>query len=193
LRSFNSVRILDCYSDLLRWKENIQIKQHQEGNIKQFSTIKKNINVFRSVNDLKMLMHSTIELEGGIIQHRAFFFCSLSLHYLSMLTFLWSFYAYVFMLLMSEFEGEGQRYFSIAIDSVRTKYFPWCSFVGCKQYMGLRFCRATLLCIKLVSYEDNCRSVEDVFLPSLFSYLWNYLDMAKEGQLRISGARDKIK
>jgi hypothetical protein len=37
-------------------------QQHQEGNIKQFSTIKKNINVFKSVKDLKMLMHSTIEL-----------------------------------------------------------------------------------------------------------------------------------
>jgi hypothetical protein len=39
----------------------------------QFSTIKRNINVFKSVKDLKMLMHSTIEL-GKVLSNRAFLF-----------------------------------------------------------------------------------------------------------------------
>jgi hypothetical protein len=73
LHAFNSVQILDCYSDPLGWKQKIQNQQHQLDNIKQFSMNKENIKVFINVKDLKMLMHSTIEL-GRCIIHCRFFF-----------------------------------------------------------------------------------------------------------------------
>uniref|UniRef100_A0A0A9EXW5 Elongator complex protein 5 n=1 Tax=Arundo donax TaxID=35708 RepID=A0A0A9EXW5_ARUDO len=69
------VRILDCYSDPLGWKQKIQNQQHQENRRNQ------NITVFRNVKDVKKLMYSTTELGGG-------------------------------------FEGEGKKYFSIAVDSI---------------------------------------------------------------------------
>jgi hypothetical protein len=54
---------------------------------KQFSMNKENIKVFVNVEDLKMLLHSTIELGGGIIQIMDLF-CLISLLFLSMLIFL---------------------------------------------------------------------------------------------------------
>ncbi|CAN6301884.1 unnamed protein product [Urochloa humidicola] len=75
------VRILDCYSDPLGWKQKIQIQQHQENSTKQFSTNKENITVFRNVKDVNKFMYSITELGGG-------------------------------------FEGEGKKYFSIAVDSI---------------------------------------------------------------------------
>ncbi|CAL4938120.1 unnamed protein product [Urochloa decumbens] len=75
------VRILDCYSDPLGWKQKIRNQQHQENSTKQFSTNKENITVFRNVKDVKRLMYSITELGGG-------------------------------------FEGEGKKYFSIAVDSI---------------------------------------------------------------------------
>ncbi|CAN6296102.1 unnamed protein product [Urochloa humidicola] len=75
------VRILDCYSDPLGWKQKIQNQQHQENITKQFSTNKENISVFRNVKDVNKFMYSITELGGG-------------------------------------FEGEGKKYFSIAVDSI---------------------------------------------------------------------------
>ncbi|CAN6285292.1 unnamed protein product [Urochloa humidicola] len=75
------VRILDCYSDPLGWKQKIQNQQHQENIKKQFSTNKENISVFRNVKDVNKFMYSITELGGG-------------------------------------FEGEGKKYFSIAVDSI---------------------------------------------------------------------------
>jgi hypothetical protein len=72
LHSFISVRILDCYSDPLGWKQKIQNQQHQGNSAKQFSTNKDNITVYRSVKDVTKLMSSTTELGGGIIYHKAF-------------------------------------------------------------------------------------------------------------------------
>lgn len=66
LHSFNSVRILDCYSDPLGWKQKIQNQQHQGNSAKQFSTNKDNITVYRSVKDVTNLMSSTTELGGGM-------------------------------------------------------------------------------------------------------------------------------
>ncbi|TKV97608.1 hypothetical protein SEVIR_9G505600v4 [Setaria viridis] len=59
------VRILDCYSDPLGWKQKIQNQQHQENSTKQFSTNKENVAVFRNVKDVKKLMYSITELGGG--------------------------------------------------------------------------------------------------------------------------------
>ncbi|ONL94726.1 Elongator complex protein 5 [Zea mays] len=59
------VRILDCYSDPLGWKQKIQNQQHQGNSAKQFSTNKDNITVYRSVKDVTKLMSSTTELGGG--------------------------------------------------------------------------------------------------------------------------------
>jgi hypothetical protein len=73
--SFNSVRILDCYSDPLGWKQKIQNQQHQENSAKQFSTNKENVGVFRNVKDVKKLMYSITELGGGNYQHRGSFTC----------------------------------------------------------------------------------------------------------------------
>ncbi|TVU48046.1 hypothetical protein EJB05_07668 [Eragrostis curvula] len=81
LHAFNSIRILDCYSDPLGWKQKIQNQQHQENTRKQLSTNKENITVFRDVKDVKKLLYSTTELGGG-------------------------------------FDGEGKKYFSVAIDSI---------------------------------------------------------------------------
>ncbi|XP_066355765.1 elongator complex protein 5-like [Miscanthus floridulus] len=75
------VRILDCYSDPLGWKQKIQNQQHQGNSAKQFSTNKENITVYRSVKDVTKLMSSITELGGG-------------------------------------FEGEGKKYFSVAVDSI---------------------------------------------------------------------------
>ncbi|CAN6290313.1 unnamed protein product [Urochloa humidicola] len=75
------VRILDCYSDPLGWKQKIQNQQHRENITKLFPTNNENITVFRNVKDVKKLMYSITELGGG-------------------------------------FEGEGKKYFSIAIDSI---------------------------------------------------------------------------
>jgi hypothetical protein len=72
LHAFNSVRILDCYSDPLGWKQKIQNQQHQGNSAKQFSTNNENITVYRSVKDVTKLMSSATELGGGIIYHRAF-------------------------------------------------------------------------------------------------------------------------
>lgn len=112
LHAFNSIRILDCYSDPLGWKQKIQNQQHQ-GNSVKLSTNKENITVYRSVKDVAKLMSSTTELGGGIICHRAFdlllFLCFCPNH--SLLT-----------LRIPGF-GEGKKYFSVAVDSVRTNYF----------------------------------------------------------------------
>ncbi|KAJ1298330.1 hypothetical protein BS78_01G444500 [Paspalum vaginatum] len=75
------VRILDCYSDPLGWKQKIHNQMHQENSAKQLSTNKENITVFRNVKDVTKLLYSTTELGGG-------------------------------------FEGEGKKYFCIAIDSI---------------------------------------------------------------------------
>ncbi|CAD6202523.1 unnamed protein product [Miscanthus lutarioriparius] len=75
------VRILDCYSDPLGWKQKSQNQQHQGNSAKHFSTNKENITVYRSVKDVTKLMSSTTELGGG-------------------------------------FEGEGKKYFSVAVDSI---------------------------------------------------------------------------
>ncbi|PVH33082.1 hypothetical protein PAHAL_9G564000 [Panicum hallii] len=75
------VRILDCYTDPLGWKQKFQNRQHQENSTKQFSTNKENITVLRNVKDVNKMMYSITELGGG-------------------------------------FEGEGKRYFSIAVDSI---------------------------------------------------------------------------
>jgi hypothetical protein len=53
---------------------------------KQFSMNKENIKVFINVEDLKMLMHSTIELGGGIIQIMDLF-CLISLFFFLCLSF----------------------------------------------------------------------------------------------------------
>ncbi|KAG0552310.1 hypothetical protein BDA96_01G497100 [Sorghum bicolor] len=74
------VRILDCYSDPLGWKQKIQNQQHQ-GNSAKLSTNKENITVYRSVKDVTKLLSFTTELGGG-------------------------------------FEGEGKKYFSVAVDSI---------------------------------------------------------------------------
>jgi hypothetical protein len=114
--AFNSVQIFDCYSGPLGWKQKIQNQQHQVHNIKQLSINKENIKVFINGKDLKMLMHSTIELGGCIIHCRFFFLFDESS---------FSFYVYLFITWISWFEGKGRRYFYIAIDWVRTKYFLW--------------------------------------------------------------------
>ncbi|KAF8718022.1 hypothetical protein HU200_025490 [Digitaria exilis] len=59
------VRILDCYSDPLGWKQKIQNQQHRENSTKQFPANKDNITVFRNVKDVKKLMCSITEIGGG--------------------------------------------------------------------------------------------------------------------------------
>lgn len=114
LPAINSVQILDCYSDPLGWKQKIQNRQNQGNSAKQFSANKENITVYRSVKDITKLMSSTTELGGGIIYHRAF-------DLLLLLCLCPN--PYLLTLRMSGFEGEGKKYFSVAVDSVRTNYF----------------------------------------------------------------------
>ncbi|XP_062210254.1 elongator complex protein 5 [Phragmites australis] len=59
------VRILDCYSDPLGWKQKIHNQQRQENSRTQTTTNKENITVFRNVKDVEKLMYSTTELGGG--------------------------------------------------------------------------------------------------------------------------------
>jgi len=106
---------LDCYSDPLGWKQKFQNQQNQENRTKQFSTNKENITVFRNVKDVTKLMYSITELGGGTIHHRGFFLPLMLLCLCPMPNLL--------MLWMPGFQGEGKRYFSIAVDSVRTNYF----------------------------------------------------------------------
>ncbi|KQK23065.1 elongator complex protein 5 [Brachypodium distachyon] len=59
------VRILDCYSDPLGWKQNIQSQQHQEDNGTPYSAKKDNITIFRSVKAVDKLLCSIIDLGTG--------------------------------------------------------------------------------------------------------------------------------
>lgn len=134
LHAFNSVRILDCYSDPLGWKQKIQNQQHRGNSAKQFSTNKEIITVFRSVKDVTKLMSSTTELGGGIIYHKASdLLISLCFCPNRNLLMLW----------MSGFEGEGKTYFSVAVDSVRTNYFSltflWVETILAVQIMYSNF------------------------------------------------------
>uniref|UniRef100_A0A453IQS8 Elongator complex protein 5 n=1 Tax=Aegilops tauschii subsp. strangulata TaxID=200361 RepID=A0A453IQS8_AEGTS len=59
------VRILDCYSDPLGWKQNIRSEQHQEDSGTPCSTNKDTITIFRSVKDVDKLSCSIIDLGRG--------------------------------------------------------------------------------------------------------------------------------
>ncbi|KAG8073899.1 hypothetical protein GUJ93_ZPchr0006g42864 [Zizania palustris] len=59
------VRILDCYSDPIGWKQKIQSQQHQESSVEPCSMDKENVTIFRSVKDVDKLMCSIIDLGRG--------------------------------------------------------------------------------------------------------------------------------
>lgn len=59
------VRILDCYSDPLGWKQNIESQSHQEESGTPYSTNKDNTAIFRSVKDVDKLLCSIIDLGRG--------------------------------------------------------------------------------------------------------------------------------
>ena len=154
LHAFNSVRILDCYSDPLGWKQKIQNQQHQGNSAKQFSTNKENITVYRSVKDVTKLMSSITELGGGIICHRAF----------DLLLFLcFCPNPNLLTLLMSGFEGEGKKYFSVAVDSVRTNYFSL-TFLWVETIPEFGLCIVTLFppltklgfLLRLIPFVEDC-------------------------------------
>ncbi|WVZ55876.1 hypothetical protein U9M48_006481 [Paspalum notatum var. saurae] len=78
------VRILDCYSDPLGWKQKIHKQMHQENSAKQLSTNKENSTVFRNVKDgLKekakrifvllltrsMLRHASVSSISGLLSN----------------------------------------------------------------------------------------------------------------------------
>ncbi|KAF0918123.1 hypothetical protein E2562_022709 [Oryza meyeriana var. granulata] len=59
------VRILDCYSDPIGWKQKIRSQQQQESSADLCSMNKENVTVFRNVKDVDKLMCSTIDLGRG--------------------------------------------------------------------------------------------------------------------------------
>jgi hypothetical protein len=151
LHAFNSVRILDCYSDPLGWKQKIQNQQHQ-GNSAKLSTNKENITVYRSVKDVTKLLSFTTELGGGIIYHRTFdLLISLCFFPNPNLLTLW----------MSDFEGEGKKYFSVAVDSVRTNYFS-VTFLWVETILRIMYSNfvspidKTGFLLSLISFVEDC-------------------------------------
>uniref|UniRef100_A0A0D9VQV7 Elongator complex protein 5 n=1 Tax=Leersia perrieri TaxID=77586 RepID=A0A0D9VQV7_9ORYZ len=59
------VRILDCYSDPIGWKQKIISEQQEECSVDMCSTNKENVTIFRSVKDVDKVMCSTVDLGRG--------------------------------------------------------------------------------------------------------------------------------